>query len=115
MNRCINILPSPSHLQPLLLSLLPFSLFTFHPSPPHTSCILQFVAENQRLEDQLREEKFLTQEADEMRNMLAQKKLELESLLQDSETKAEEMEELSQALKAEKAKLNGAIQQLEEQ
>lgn len=31
--------------------------------------------ENQRLEDQLREEKFLTQEAEEMRNLLAQKKV----------------------------------------
>lgn len=50
-----------------------------------------------------------------MRNMLTQKKLELESMLQESETKAEEMEELNQALQAEKAKLQGSIQQLDEQ
>lgn len=50
-----------------------------------------------------------------MRNMLAQRKLELESLLQDAENKAEEMEEVNQALKAEKAKLQGNIQQLDEQ
>lgn len=35
----------------------------------------QVLVENQRLEDQLREEKFLTQEAEEMRNILAQKKV----------------------------------------
>ena len=77
--------------------------------------ITQAIAESQRLEDQLREEKFLTQEAEEMRNMLAQKKLELESMLQDSENRTEEMEELNQALQAEKAKLQGTIQQLDEQ
>lgn len=47
--------------------------------------------------------------------MLAQKKLELESLLQDSENKTEEMDELNQALQAEKAKLQSAIQQLDQQ
>ena len=47
--------------------------------------------------------------------MLSQKKLEVESLLVDSEARAEEMEELNQALQAEKAKLQNTIQQLDEQ
>ena len=50
-----------------------------------------------------------------MKNMLTQKKLEVESLLVDSESKTEELEELNQALQAEKAKLQAAIQQLDEQ
>ena len=50
-----------------------------------------------------------------MKNMLTQKKLEVESLLADSEARAEEMEELNQALQAEKNKLQGTIQQLDEQ
>ena len=82
------------------------------------NCLLslpQAQAENQRLEEQLREEKFLTQEAEEMKNMLTQKKLELESFLGDSETRAEELEELNQALQAEKTKLQSTIQQLDEQ
>ena len=50
-----------------------------------------------------------------MKNMLTQKKLEVESMLVDSEAKAEELEELNQALQAEKSKLHGTIQQLDEQ
>ena len=50
-----------------------------------------------------------------MRNMLAQKKLELESMLQDSETRAEEMEETNQTLQAEKTKLQNNILALDEQ
>lgn len=102
--------PPPLHLSPPPPTPSPHS-----PPPSPLPPLLQFVAENQRLEDQLREEKFLTQEAEEMRNMLTQKKLELESMLQESETKAEEMEELNQAFQAEKAKLQGSIQQLDEQ
>ena len=47
--------------------------------------------------------------------MLAQKKLELESMLQDSETRAEEMEETNQTLQAEKTKLQNNILALDEQ
>lgn len=75
----------------------------------------QVLLENQNLEDQLREEKFLTQEAEEMRNLLSQKKTELESMIQDAESRLEEQEELNQALQAEKIKLQNAIQGLEEQ
>ncbi|CAI8034560.1 Myosin-10 [Geodia barretti] len=75
----------------------------------------QALSENQRLEEQLREEKYLTQEAEEMKNMLTQKKLEVESLLVDSESRTEELDELNHALQAEKAKLQAAIQQLDEQ
>ena len=75
----------------------------------------QVLLENQRLEDSLREEKFLTQEAEETRNILAQKKVELESMIQDAEARLEEQEEVNAALHAEKAKLNNAIQGLEEQ
>ena len=42
----------------------------------------QVLVENQRLEDQLREEKFLTQEAEEIRNLLSQNKSDLETELQ---------------------------------
>ena len=75
----------------------------------------QVVLENQRLEDQLREEKFLTQEAEEMRNLLLQKKSELESLIQDAESRLEEQDELNQAMQSEKIKLQNVIQGLEEQ
>ena len=50
-----------------------------------------------------------------MKNMLTQKKLEVESMLADAEARSEEMEELNQALQAEKNKLQGTIQQLDEQ
>ena len=50
-----------------------------------------------------------------MRNLLSQKKLELESMLQDADTRIEEQEELNQALLGEKKKLQNAIQGLEEQ
>ena len=76
---------------------------------------LKVVLENQRLEDQLREEKFLTQEAEETRNLLLSKKSELESLIQDAEARLEEQDELNQAMQSEKIKLQNAIQGLEEQ
>ena len=47
--------------------------------------------------------------------MLAQKKVELESLLQEAESRAEEIEELNHALSAEKGKLQSVIQSLEDQ
>ena len=75
----------------------------------------QVLLENQRLEDQLREEKFQTQEAEEVRNLLAQRKGELESMVQDMEARLEEQEEFNQVLQAEKDKLHNAIQGLEEQ
>lgn len=91
-----------------IYSLLPFFCpFCLHP--------LQVLLENQRLEDQLREEKFQTTEAEEMRNLLAQKKGELESMVQDMETRLEEQEEFNQLLQAEKTKLLNAIQGLEDQ
>lgn len=91
-----------------MYSLLPFFCpFCLHP--------LQVLLENQRLEDQLREEKFQTTEAEEMRNLLAQKKGELESMVQDMETRLEEQEEFNQLLQAEKTKLLNAIQGLEDQ
>ena len=81
----------------------------------HTRTHSQMVSENQRLDDQLREEKFLTQEAEEVRNLLNAKKLELESMLQDAEARGDEMEEINQALQAEKAKLQSSVQALDEQ
>ena len=80
---------------------------------PHSTP--QVLLENQRLEDSLREEKFLTQEAEEMRNILAQKKLELESMIQDAEGRLEEQEEVTAQMQAEKSKLKNEIQGLEEQ
>ena len=50
-----------------------------------------------------------------MRNLLAQKKGELESMVQDMETRLEEQEEFNQLLQAEKTKLLNAIQGLEDQ
>lgn len=50
-----------------------------------------------------------------MRNLLAQKKVELESMLQDTESRLEEQDELNQLLQAEKGKLNIEIQSLEDQ
>lgn len=50
-----------------------------------------------------------------MRNLLAQKKGELESMVQDMETRLEEQEEFNQLLQAEKNKLQNAIQGLEDQ
>lgn len=70
---------------------------------------------NQQLEDQLREEKFLTQEAEEMRAHLAQKKTELESMLADYEQRMEENEEQTTHLTAEKQKLRNQIEVMEEQ
>ena len=50
-----------------------------------------------------------------MRNLLAQKKIELESMIQEAEARLEEQEEVSAALHSEKVKLQNAIQGLEEQ
>ena len=50
-----------------------------------------------------------------MRNLLAQKKGELESMVQDMETRLEEQEEFNQLLQAEKTKLLNGIQGLEDQ
>ena len=50
-----------------------------------------------------------------MRNLVAQKKGELESMVQDMETRLEEQEEFNQLLQAEKTKLLNAIQGLEDQ
>ena len=50
-----------------------------------------------------------------MRNLLAQKKGELESMVQDMETRLEEQEEFNRLLQAEKNKLQNAIQGLEDQ
>ena len=50
-----------------------------------------------------------------MRNLLAQKKGELESMVQDMETRLEEQEEFNQLLQSEKNKLQNAIQGLEDQ
>ena len=47
--------------------------------------------------------------------MFAQKKVELESLLQDAEARADELEEMNQALNTEKVKLQGSIQTLDDQ
>lgn len=82
---------------------------------PFLPLLSQVLLENQRLEDQLREEKFQTQEAEEVRNLLAQRKGELESMVQDMEARLEEQEEFNQVLQAEKEKLHNAIQGLEEQ
>lgn len=57
----------------------------------------------------------MTQEAEEMRNLLLQKKSELEGLIQDAESRLEEQDELNQALQSEKIKLQNVIQGLEEQ
>lgn len=87
---------------------------------------------NKQLEDQLREEKFLTQEAEEvtklglwfekifvfllqMRDMLAQKKSELENLLGEYEQRLEDIDEQNQQLGAERTKLKNQIQEMEEQ
>ena len=122
---CVVLTPSPSQIK-----------FEYHDLGKKNESVL---LENQRLEDQLREEKFLTQEAEEMRNLLAQKKVftpplltpsphsftppppppplqsELESLLADADARLDEQDEVNQALQAEKAKLHNAIQNLEEQ
>ena len=50
-----------------------------------------------------------------MRNLLLQKKAELESLIQDAESRLEEQDELNQIMQSEKIKLQNAIQGLEEQ
>lgn len=57
----------------------------------------------------------MTQEAEEMRNLLLQKKAELEALIQDAESRLEEQDELNQAMQSEKIKLQNVIQGLEEQ
>ena len=57
----------------------------------------------------------MTQEAEEMRNLLLQKKSELEALIQDAESRLEEQDELNQHLQSEKIKLQNVIQGLEEQ
>ena len=70
-------LPPPSHLLPFLSVTLSLPLLL--PSPLPFSSLAPHLL--QQLKDQLREEKYLTQEAEEVHNRLSLKKMEFESLL----------------------------------
>lgn len=50
-----------------------------------------------------------------MRNILSQKKIELESMIQEAEVRLEEQEEVNAQMQAEKSKLTNEIHGLEEQ
>ncbi len=50
-----------------------------------------------------------------MRNILSQKKIELESMIQEAEARLEEQEEVNAQMQAEKSKLMNEIHGLEEQ
>ncbi|XP_065898509.1 myosin-9-like [Dysidea avara] len=75
----------------------------------------QLNQEQVALQEELAEEKFMSQEAEEMRNLLSAKKAELENMLVESEAALEQEEERVHNLNTDKAKLQLTITNLEEQ